>query len=130
MKYIKLFENYFSDLLDRIINDMKSHKIGDVINKETLYNYVSALHGFDLENDFIEDFISSKNKFTLAKLKISEIDLDSVSQDLVDEYKQEYRDSSWYPPILYSTNDEIIIDGYHRAKMVDDLKEDYILAWI
>ena len=85
--------------------------------------------GYDL-NEFIEDFITSKRTFELKELSLDEIELDDVSTSLVDEYKEEYVNSGWYPPILYNQEDDIIVDGYHRAKMLDDLQKSYILAWV
>ena len=129
MKHIKLFENYFSDKLDKIISDMKKHKVGYIIHYTTLYNYISALHDFDLDNEFIEDFITSKSKFELKLLDISKLDLGDVSQTLVDEYKDEYLKTGWYPPILYNQEEDIIIDGYHRVKLLEDLNQKNVLVW-
>lgn len=130
MKYLKLFEDYYGDKLESLLMDMKSLNEGDVISNNILHNFTNALHGFDLNNGFIEDFVLSKPKFTLERLKISEIELGDVSHDLVDEYKSEYSDSSWYPPIIYDKENDLIIDGYHRAKMVDDMGEEFIYAWV
>ena len=129
MKYLKMFENYFSEKLERLLSEMKTHKVGDEISYEKLYSYISALHDFDLDNEFVEDFITSKRTFQLKELPISEIGLDDVSQTLVDEYKEEYINTNWYPPILYNQEEGVIVDGYHRAKMLDDLKETHILVW-
>ena len=130
MKRLKLFEDYFSDKLDKQISMMKKHKVGDIISYTTLYDYVSALHDFDLDNEFIEDFIKEKSNFELKLLNISDLDLYDVSQTLVDEYKNEYKSTNWYPPILYDEKNNLIIDGYHRVKMLEDLGESKVLAWV
>jgi hypothetical protein len=130
MKYIKLFENYFAYKLTEIIGEIKKHKIGDVISFETMYNYVEALHDFDMDNDYITNFITDNSEYVLTKLKISEVGLDSISPSLVSEYKEEYLSSKWYPPILYNLDEKEIIDGYHRAQMIDDIGEEFINAWV
>ena len=130
MKYIKLFDSYYGDKLESLLIEMKSLKEGDIISNNILHNFTNALHDFDFNNEFVEDFILSKSKFKLVKLKMSDVPLDSISQSLVDEYREEYLESDWYPPIIFDIDNDQIIDGYHRAKMVDDMGGEFIYAWV
>lgn len=122
-------ENYFESKSNEIFNNIKSHKIGDVINNETLYNYINALHDFDMDNDFIKDNILKYNKFKLIELPINKLNLNSVSPDLVNDYLKIYKQTGWYPPILYD-KDEGVIDGYHRLNAIAKNKNKNILAWV
>lgn len=79
-------ENYILDEIKKVFDDMKSKKIGDVIPNEKLYKYTDSLHNFDMNNDFIKKHILKYKQFKLVELDIDEIDLDSVSPLLVDDY--------------------------------------------
>ena len=129
MKHIKLFENFYQDDIDDIFNIMKLHKIGDIISNETLYNYVDAMHNFEMDNEFIKDYILKYPKFKLVELDMKDLDLDSTGKSLVDEYIDMYKETNWYPPIIYDVEDDMIIDGYHRATALDKLGINKILAW-
>lgn len=129
MKNIKTFENYILNKVDDEFKKMKSHKKGDIISNTTLYNYVNAMHDFDMDNDFIKDHIISYRNFKLYELSLDNIDLDSVSPLLVDDYLRIYNETKWYPPIIYDKNENIIIDGYHRANVMHKIGKKYILAW-
>lgn len=130
MKHIKLFESFYKDEVDDVFNFMKTHKTGDVISNETLYNYVDAMHGFEMDNEFIKDNILKYSKYKLSEIDLNEIDLDYTSPKLVDEYIDLYKENNWYPPIVYDVEENMIIDGYHRANALYKLGEDKILAWI
>jgi len=130
MKHIKLFENYFTDELKKILDDMKSKVVGDIISRDKLYNYIEALNDFELDNEFIEEYIWKYSNYKLIELNINQLDLDSTSDSLVNDYIKEYKESNWYPPIFYNLKDEMIIDGYHRANMIDAIGEKTVLAWV
>jgi hypothetical protein len=109
---------------------MKIHKVGDIISNETLYNYVDAMHDFEMDNDFIKNHILNYSKFKLVELNLDEIDLDDTSEMLVDDYIDLYKKNNWYPPIIYDLEEDMIIDGYHRATALDKIGKDKILAWV
>lgn len=129
MKYIKTFESFYQDDIDNTFNYMKIHKVGDIISNETLYNYVDAMHDFEMDNDFIKNHILKYRKFELVELNLDEIDLDNTSEMLVDDYVNLYKENNWYPPIIYDI-EEGIIDGYHRSTALDKIGKDKILAWV
>jgi hypothetical protein len=122
-------ENYSQNALNNVLNEMKQHKIGDIVSIDTMFKYIEALHDFEFDNDFMVDEIYEFNKLELKKLELKNIDLDSVSETLVKEYEEEYKITNWYPPIIYNEDKEMIIDGYHRANALENLGEKYILAW-
>lgn len=129
-KYIaNVNENFFQNKLNSVFNEMKQHKIGDIISINTMFKYLEALHDFDFDNDFMVEQIYTFSKLELKKLELKNIDLDSVSEFLVKEYEEEYKNTNWYPPIIYNEDTEMIIDGYHRANALENLGEKYILAW-
>jgi hypothetical protein len=130
MKYIKLFENFYKSDVEDTFDFMKTHKVGDIISNETLYNYVDAMHNFEMDNDFIKDHILKYRKFKLIELNLKDLNLDNTSLLLVNEYIEMYKENNWYPPIIYDTYEDIIIDGYHRATALDKLGKDKILAWV
>lgn len=129
MKYINTFESYINET-NNIINQIKQHKVGDIISNETLYKYTEALHDFNFNNDFISDHILKHDKFILKELYLSDLDLDSVSPFLVSDYKDLFLQNKWYPPIIFDKDDDIIIDGYHRANALFQLGITKILAWV
>ena len=128
----KLKHGLFSYYLIEGLKGVADRDKAGLVTIYELYDYVYALHDFDLDNEFIEDFVMNDDResFELVKLKLSDLDLDTVSQNLVDEYKEEYLETKWYPPIIYDIDSDEIVDGYHRANMLDELGEEYILAWI
>ena len=131
MKHIKTFENFhYEDDIAEIFDVMKIHKIGNIISNETLYNYVNAMHDLEMDNDFIKDHILKYPRFQLVELNLQNIDVDSTGERLVDEYVDMYKETNWYPPIIYDTEEDMIIDGYHRATALDKLGENKILAWV
>lgn len=129
-KYIKCFESWIDDDYDKVINQIKQHNIGDVISNETLHYYTEALHGFDFDNSFITDSILKYDNFVLTELNIYDLDLESVSDSLRDEYKELYLKTKWYPPIIFDKDEQMIVDGYHRANALYEAGENKILAWI
>lgn len=130
MKHLNVFEDFINDELNNIFEKMKSHNIGDIITRETLYKYIDALHEFDLENEFIINKLWEHKYYILTKLNIDEIDLDQTSHLLVNDYLNLYKKSKWYPPIFYSIKDDMIIDGYHRAEVLEKLNKKTINAWV
>lgn len=130
MKSVKLFESWLNDYHDQIINSMKKYKVGDITSHEAIYNFVEALHDGDLDNEFIIEYINNYSRFQLVELPISELDLDSIGQSLVDEYIEIYKRSNWYPPILYDKENDLIIDGYHRANALEQIGVEKILSWV
>lgn len=127
-KFITTFEN-FNEYINIEFEKMKSHKIGDIISNDILYKYIDALHDFDMDNDFIKNHILKYSKFELCNLLIDDIDLDSVSKSLVNEYLDEYKKTNWYPPIIYDKDEDLIIDGYHRANAIEKSGDKFILSW-
>ena len=128
MKHIKLFENYLKEI-ENIFKDIKNHKIGDIISYTTLYNYVDALHDFEMNNDFIEEHILKYPKFKLVELNIEDLELDQISPSLVNDYIDMYKENNWYPPIIYDV-DEGIVDGYHRTTALNKMGVEKVLAWV
>jgi len=135
MKHIKLFEEYdYRNYEDNII-EMKKHNIGDIISYERLHNYANALHNFQMEDydddeKFITDHILKYPKFILTELNIKDLDLYPIDPTIVDEYIDLYKETNWYPPIIYDKEEDLIIDGYHRTTVLDKLGEEKILAWV
>lgn len=123
-------ENYILDEIKKSFDDMKSKKVGDIISNDKLYNYTDSLHDFDMDNNFIKKHILKYNQFKLVELNLDEIDLDSVSPSLVDDYIELYKSNNWYPPIIYDLKKDMIIDGYHRANALDKMGYKKILAWV
>jgi hypothetical protein len=66
MKYIKTFESFYEEDINDVFKYMKIHKVGDIISNETLYNYVDAMHDFEMDNDFIKEHILKYRKFELV----------------------------------------------------------------
>lgn len=130
MKYLKTYENYFEDESNRLFSEMKSHKVGDVIDYETMYNYTDALHDFEMDNDFIKDHILNYSKFKLVEIPVDEIESDSVSPSLVNDYMKKYEESGWYPPILYDDEEGMIIDGYHRFESLKKSGVKKVMCWV
>lgn len=136
MKFIKQFNSFITEVFstdqsDNIFNEMKNHKIGDIITNEKLYTYIDALHGFDMDNEFIKDHILKYNNFKLKEILIEELDLiGSVSGSLVNDYIDLFNTNKWYPPILYDEDEKMIIDGYHRFVVLERLGIKTIKAWV
>lgn len=123
-------ENYILDEINKIFNNMKTKKVGDIISNEELYKYEDSLHDLDMENKFIKKHIFKYNNFKLIELNINDLDLDSVSPSLVDDYIEMYKTNKWYPPIIYDLKKDIIIDGYHRVNALNKIGESKVLAWV
>ena len=123
--------SYIPENVDATLNDMKNHKIGDVISGEKLYNYVNALHDNDMDNDFIKDHILKYQNFKLTNLNSNDVDLiGSVDPTLVNDYANQYKNTKWYPPIVFDKSENMVIDGYHRAEAIKKLGIGKIMAWV
>jgi hypothetical protein len=52
------------------------------------------------------------------------------TEDFVVFFQNIYKENNWYLPIIYDSDEDIIIDGYHRATALDKLGKNKILAWV
>ena len=65
-------------------------------------------------------------------LNISELDLDEfyIDEDLVEEYKEDYKPNEPYPPIIYDVKKQQIVDGNHRVNALHQIGIKKILGFV
>jgi len=128
MKYL---ESYKSHRCQKIINEINSTKIGDILPESTIYQYVECLHGND---DFVDGNLGERiewyPEYELIEIEPYKLNLDDyyLFDDLKDEYKDKYTKTDYYPPIVIDHNN-ILIDGNHRGNALNELGIKKIMAF-
>lgn len=125
IKSFKLFESnkYWQERVDRIMNQINSAQIGDILPEDIIYQYVQILHGND---DFIDGDLGKRiekySNYQLVEVDIDRLNIDEyyIFDDLADEYVEEYKKRGSYPPPVV-TNKYRLIDGNHRSNALNKL---------
>lgn len=128
MKYLKRFNESINKLTTNV--DVKP---GEFYNEADIYGYVQRIHmNYD---DFIDgdigDRIEEYENYKVEDVKISDIEIDEFSLDegIVDEYKELFKESNKYPPIVLDS-EYGIIDGTHRVNALNDIGIEYVRAFV
>lgn len=124
IKTFKLFESkYWQERVDRIMNQINSAQIGDIIPEDIIYQYVEIIHG---NHDFIDGDLGKRiekyDRYQLVEVDIKDLNIDEyyLFDDLVDKYVNEYNKRGSYPPPVI-THKNILIDGNHRSNALNKL---------
>lgn len=132
IKSFKLFESkYWKERVNRIMSQIYSTKIGDILPEGDIYQYVEAIHGND---DFVDgdlgERIEEYDKYKLIEVDIDELNIDEyfLFDDLVDTYIDKYNQTKKYPPIVIDSKNRLI-DGNHRANALNELGFEKIEAF-
>jgi hypothetical protein len=124
IKTFKLFESkYWLERVDRIMNQINSTQIGDILPEDIIYQYVQIIHG---NHDFIDGDLGKRiekyDRYQLVEVDIKDLNIDEyyLFDDLVDKYVNEYNKRGSYPPPVI-THKNILIDGNHRSNALNKL---------
>jgi predicted nucleotidyltransferase len=119
IKKIGRLKGGFNNVTNILDNDRPNPKeYPDKVDSLFIYDYIWSLHG-DMEDTDIHDRVYKFNYFLLNKLNISDIDTDefTIDDDTVNEYvKLLNENDNNYPPIVYDSEYNQIIDGTHRCQ--------------
>lgn len=125
IKSFKLFESskYWQERVDRIMNQIYSANIGDILPEDIIYQYVEIIHG---NHDFVDGDLGKRiekyDNYQLVEVDIDKLNIDEYYRfdDLVDEYIEKYNKTKKYPPVV-TTSGYKLIDGNHRANALNKL---------
>lgn len=86
----------------------------------------------DLTEGDLAERVYAHDVYVLAEIPLSAIDLNewSVDTDTVYEYLKRYERTKDYPPIIYDTINETMIDGMHRANALSRAGLTMIKAYV
>lgn len=133
IKSFKLFESskYWQERVDRIMNQIYSAKVGDILPEDIIYQYVEILHG---NHDFVDGDLGKRiekyKNYQLVEVDINKLNIDEyyLFDDLVDEYVDIYNKTKKYPPVVI-TSGYRLIDGNHRSNALNKLGFNKIKAF-
>lgn len=125
IKSFKLFESskYWQERVDRIMNQIYSANIGDILPEDIIYQYVEIIHG---NHDFVDGDLGKRiekyDNYQLVEVDIDKLNIDEYYRfdDLVDEYVDQYNKRGTYPPAVVTHNYKLI-DGNHRCNALNKL---------
>lgn len=80
----------------------------------------------------VPEKILKNKKYELKKVPISALNLGSIeySEELKDKYKEMTKANPDYPPIIFDSTQNDIIDGNHRAKALQEMGYESIRAYV
>ena len=150
MKYLKKFENFeykFRNLIQKdrykpILEKINNAKVGDILSNDIIYQFVEYLTDICWKYDecFVDGNLGERldkyQNYKLDYINLDDINLDEweLDDDIVEDYKIIYKNTTHYPPIVVETGEYSylysIIDGNHRANALKKAGETKILAFI
>ncbi|PZX60204.1 hypothetical protein LV84_00474 [Algoriphagus ratkowskyi] len=138
--------NFSNELQNRVLMFLISQKpFGSIMSKNDVYDYARMTDGM-AANELIYasrnyDFwlriqcpelnLGEIKEFVLVEIETSKlpiVDIDLLKEevkkeyrDLVEKYKALTQQTGMYPPLIYYEEENIILDGNHRAKALQEL---------